>query len=220
MRERPRPLLGGRCRVERRPVRVGPPEVHRARHARLRCPPAGITGERDRSVRGAVVAPVHGHHLVTSGVQPSHADGVLGGLGSAVGEEHHVEVAGREFGDETGRLAAGLVGVKWGDRAQLGRLLLDRGDKLRMLMADVDVDELRREVEVPVAGLVPEPTPVGPGDYERVERTLCRPGVEHVGPVIRVGAASLRFKRRHGCERNRVAALTLRAPSRPRPRPH
>ena len=56
--------------------------------------------------RGAVVAAVGGQDLVAAGVEAGHADGVLVRLGAAVGEEHHVEVAGRELGDEAGRLAA------------------------------------------------------------------------------------------------------------------
>ena len=57
------------------------------------------------------------------------------------------EVAGRQLGDQPGRLAAGVVGVDRGDRAQLVGLLLDRRHELGVLVADVDVDELAGEVE-------------------------------------------------------------------------
>ena len=109
-----------------------------------------------------MVGAVGGEHLVPAGVEPGHADGVLGGLGAAVGEEDHVQVAGGELGDEAGGLAAGLVGVERRDRAQAAGLLLDRGDQLGVLVADVEVDELGGEVEVAVAVLVPEPAPSPP----------------------------------------------------------
>ena len=87
-------LLGGR-RAERRPVEVRPHEVHDAGDRRLAPPPPRLTGERHRAGRGAVVAAVGGQHLVAAGVGAGHADGVLGGLGAAVGEEHPVETLGR-----------------------------------------------------------------------------------------------------------------------------
>ena len=51
-----------------------------------------------------------------------------------------------------------------GDRAQLVGLLLDRGDELGVLVADVDVDQLAGEVEIAGAVLVPEPRPRRAGD--------------------------------------------------------
>ena len=90
---------------------------------------------------------------MAAGVKAGHAHRVLGGLGAAVGEEHHVEVAvvdvgGGDLGDQASGLAAGVVGVERGDRAQLAGVLLDGGDQLGVLVADVDVDQLAGEVEV------------------------------------------------------------------------
>ena len=185
--ERPLALLGVVGGVEGRAVGVGPPELDDAGQPRLAAPAAGIAGHRDRPGRRAVVAAVGREDLVPAGVQPGHADGVLGGLGAAVGEEHHVEVAGRQLADQPGGLAAGVVGVDRGDGAELVGLLLDRRHQLGVLVADVDVDELAGEVEVAVALLVPEPRPLGPGDDDRVERRLRRPRVEDVGAVVEVG---------------------------------
>ena len=94
---------------------------------------------------------------------------------------------GASSADQPGGLAAGVVGVDRGDRAELVGLLLDRRDQLGVLVADVDVDELAGEVEVAVALVVPEPRALGADDDERVERGLRRPGVEDVGPVVEVG---------------------------------
>jgi hypothetical protein len=125
---------------------------------------------------------------------------VLRRLGPAVGEEDHVEVTGRQLGDHPGGRAGGLVGVDRGDRAELVRLLLDGGHELRVLVADVDVDELAGEVEVALALVVPEARPLGTDDDERVQRRLGRPRVEHVGPVVHVGLRAGGLERRHGAE--------------------
>ena len=63
---------------------------------------------------------------------------------------------------------------------QLVGLLLDRGDDLRVLVPDRDVDELRGEVEVAVPVVVPEPAALGARDRQRVDLVLHRPGVEDV----------------------------------------
>ena len=180
-------LLGVVGGVERRAIGVRPPELDDPREPRLAGPPSRIARHRDRPAGGAVVAPVGGEHLVPPGVAARHADGVLGGLGAAVGEEHLVEIARRQLGDQPGRLAARLVGVDRGDRAQLVGLLLDRRHELGVLVADVDVDELAGEVEPRATALVPEPRPEGAGDDDRVDQRLRRPRVEHVGAVIAVG---------------------------------
>ena len=95
-----------------------------------------------------MVAAVGREHLVPAGVQPRHADGVLVGVGAAVGEEDVVEVAGGVRGDQPGGLGAGAVGERRGDGAEVGGLLLDRRDDARVLVAEVGEDQLRAEVEV------------------------------------------------------------------------
>src|SRR5262249_27630937 len=70
------------------------------------------------------------------------------------------------------------------DRAQPVGLLLDRGGDLRVLVADVDVDELRREVQIALSVVVPEMTPLSTRDRDRVDRVLRRPRVED--EVLRV----------------------------------
>ena len=125
-----------------------------------------------------------------AGVQAGHAHRVLGGLGAAVGEEHHVEVAGVASSaiSRAASLRAG-VGVERRDGAQHAGLLLDGGDELGVLVADVDVDQLAGEVEVAGAVLGPEPAALGAGDHQRGEAALRAPGVEDVGPVVVVRSA-------------------------------
>ena len=182
-------VVGG---VERRPVGVRTPELDDPGQPGSLRPAPRIAGHRDRPAGRAVVAAVRRQHLVPSGVAARHADGVLGRLGTAVGEEHLVEVARRQLGDQPGRLAARVVGVDRGDRAQLVGLLLDRRHELGVLVADVDVDELAGEVEPGSPALVPEPRAEGPGDDDGVEQRLRRPRVEDVGAVVAVGGGGHR----------------------------
>src|SRR5262249_39003757 len=87
------------------------------------------------------------------------------------------------------------------DRAELVRLLLDRRDEPRVLVADRDVDELGREVEVPVPVVVPEVATLGARDRDRIECILHRPGVEDVALGVGLDPlAELRIPldRRHG----------------------
>ena len=73
--------------------------VHDAGHARLGAPAPRIAGQRHRAVRAAVVRAVAREDLVPAGVGARDLDRVLVGVGAAVGEEEHVDVAGRELGE-------------------------------------------------------------------------------------------------------------------------
>src|SRR6185436_14646385 len=66
--------------------------------ARLRGPAPRVAGERDGARRAAVVRAIAHEDLVAAGHYPRHPDGVLVGLGPAVGEEERVDVAGRDLG--------------------------------------------------------------------------------------------------------------------------
>ena len=167
---------------ERGAVRVRAEEVHVAVGV-LVGPAAGVAGRGHRGAGVAVVAAVEAEHLVLAGVDASHPDRVLVGVGAAVGEEDLVEAGRGQLGDALGGLAADVVGVLRRDRRELGGLLLDRGDDLRVLVTDVDVDQLAGEVEVAGAVVVPDVGPLGPGDGQRVERGLGAPRVEDVRAV-------------------------------------
>ena len=88
-------------------------------------------------------------------------------------------------------LGALLVRHHRPDRRQPVRLLLDRGDHLRVLVPERDVDELRREVEVAVAVEVPEVAALGARDRDRVDRRAHRPRVEDVLRVVRLHTAGV-----------------------------
>ena len=159
--------------------------AHDAGHAGLDGPAARVAGERDGAVRGTVVGAVARDDLVAAGDHAGELDRVLVRLGAAVREERDREIAGRHLGQHPAELRARLVRHRRPDRAELVGLILDRLDDLRVLVPDVDVDELRREVEVALAVVVPEVTALGAGDRDRVDRALHRPRVEDV--LLRVG---------------------------------
>jgi len=49
-----------------------------------------------------------------------------------------------------------------------------------VLVADVDVYQLAAEVEIALAGVVPQLSALCPGDHQRVEAALRRPRMEHI----------------------------------------
>ena len=123
-------------------VRVGVEHSHDPGHARLVRPAARVAGERDRPMRRPVVGAVARDDLVPTRVEPRELDRVLVRLRARVREKRHREVARRDLRKQAPELRARLVRHRRPDRAQLVRLLLDRRDDLRVLVADVDVDQL------------------------------------------------------------------------------
>ena len=141
----------------------------------------------DRGAGVAVVRAVRREDLVAPGVQARHPDRVLVRVGAAVGEEHLVEARRRVVDDAPGGLAAGEVHGRRRDGGEQLGLLADRLHDGRMLVADVDVHELAREVEVLASGVVPDAASAAAGDHQRRQLRLRRPGVEHVVAVELAG---------------------------------
>ena len=184
-------LLGLGAGVERRAVEERAEEVHGAGRAQVVGPAPGVAGGVDRGVGTAVVAAIGRQHLVAAGVLAGHPDRVLDRLGPAVGEEDLAHVVRCPLDDQPGRFAPGRVGVLRGNRGQELGLLLDRRHDLRMLVPDVDVDQLTGQVQQPVAVAVGHIAALGLGDDHRFQRLLGTPGVEDVAAVIAVGAGRI-----------------------------
>ncbi len=177
-------LLLGRGRVEGRPVQVGAEEVRDGRVARLVRPAARVAGERDRGGGSTVVRPVHRQHLAATGDAAGHSHGVLVGVRSAVGEEDLVQVSRSHSCDEACELAAHVAGHRGLDGGEAPRLLLDGANEVGVLVAEVQVDELRAEVEVGVAFVVPEGGAFASRDGQWIDLGLSAPGVEDVVAVV------------------------------------
>src|SRR5215213_9606245 len=139
-----------------------------------------VAGQRDRTGRRAVVRAITGDDLVAARVPAGELDRVLVRLRAAVREERHRQVAGRDLREQPPELRARLARHRRADRAEPVGLLLDRRDDLRVLVADRDVDELRREVEIAVALVVPEMPALGAGHGQGIDLPLHRPRVEDV----------------------------------------
>ncbi|CPZ93858.1 Uncharacterised protein [Mycobacteroides abscessus] len=122
-----------------------------------------------------MVAAVCGKHFATPGVVARHAHRMLDGLGATVGEEHLVQGSGRALGDQAGKLAAHVVGEGGGNGGQPTGLTLDRFDQTWMLVSQVEIDQLRGEVQVLLAGVVPECRARTTGDRQRVDHRLRGP---------------------------------------------
>ena len=161
-------------------IRVRIEHPHDARHAGLDRPAAWVAGEGDRAVRRAVVRAVARDDLVAAGHEPRELHRVLVCLGAAVREERHREVARSDLRQHPAECRAGLARERRADRAELVGLVLDRLDDLRVLVADVDVDELRGEVQIALPLVIPEMTALRSGDRDRVDLALHRPRVEDV----------------------------------------
>ena len=127
-----------------------------------------------------MVTAVGGEDLVASSVQACHANCIFGCFGSTVGKEHHVQITRRTFGNQAGCFAARIVCMERRNGAQTLGLLLNGRNQFRMLMSDIDIDELTREVEVLLARLIPEVAALGLSDNDRADQALSRPRVEHM----------------------------------------
>jgi hypothetical protein len=92
--------------------------------------------------------------------------------------------SGRDLRDAPRELSAHVVRHRWLDGRQPARLLLDRRDEIGVLVAEVEVHQLAREVEERVPLVVPEARALAAGDGVRVDERLRAPGVEDVAAVV------------------------------------
>ena len=172
-------------------------------------PPTRVTGRGDRGAGVAVIRAVCRENLVLVGVDACHPDRILDRIGATVGEEDLRHVRTCYVDDPLRSFAALVVGVLWRDGRELGCLLLDGRDHLRVLMADVHVDQLRGEVQELVAVVVPDVRAFRCGDAHGIQRCLRAPRVEHVLTVEVVDA--LAFGRIRG-KRHGVSSMNQSVP--------
>ena len=118
--------------------------------------------------------------LLAAGRLARQLDGVLVGLGAAVGEEEDVDVAGRDLGQLLAQPGARLGGHERIGVGQLLGLRLDGVDDALVAVADVDAHQLRVEVEVALAVGRVEVDAFGALDRDGVDRALRRPLVQRV----------------------------------------
>ena len=166
--------------MERGAVQVGREEVDGPGAGVVTGPAARIAGEVHGELGAAMVRAVGREDLVAAGVEPGHADGMLIGIRTAVGEEDLIQLPGGPLRDQAGCLGAGVIDVARGDGAQFRCLGRDCGYDGGVLVADVCVDQLGREVQILVALTVPDVGSLGRGDHHGVQEVLGGPGMEDV----------------------------------------
>lgn len=134
-----------------------------------------------------MVGAVGSQNLGAPGLEPSHPDSMFIGRGSAVGEEHPVQVPGGPLGDQPGQLTPHVVGEGGAHGAPAVGLPLDGLHQGGVLVTEVGVHQLRGKVQVVVALRVPEAAPACPYDQGRVEVALGGPWVQDVVAVVSQG---------------------------------
>ena len=184
---------GGGRRAVTAPVAVGVGDVERAGHQRLeRRPDGGQAGDRQRPHRRAVVGEVAGDDLVRWGwpMAAKYWRGQLprrlDGLAAAGGEEHPVEVAGRQRGQAAGQLDGGRVGV--GPQREVGQLAAWRAGGLGQLgppVAGLHGEQAGQAVEVALAVAVPHVAALAPLDDGDAVGARGQPG--EVAPQVVAG---------------------------------
>ena len=156
-------LLLDRLRVEVGAVQVWAHEVHDRVGILIR-PPTRFAGEIDREAGVAVVRAICGEDLVLAGLHARNTNRVLDCFRTPDGEEHFLVIRGREVADALGSLSACSVRMRRCDGCQHGHLILDRLHDLGVLVPDVRVHQLRREVEEPIAIGIPQMHALGAFD--------------------------------------------------------
>ena len=70
------------------------------------------------------------------------------------------------------------------NRTKAIRLCLNGGDDFRVLMSNVRIDELTREIEVLIPVIVIDVTPLRAGNHHGIEGALGRPRVKDVSAIV------------------------------------
>jgi hypothetical protein len=159
---------------------VGMRHVDDAGHTGLHGPAARVAGRRQAGAGAAMIRAIAREDLVAAGDEARDADGVLIGLGAAVGEEEHVDVAGTDLRQLLSQLRARLgrhERVRVGERRGL---LLNRLDDALVAVADVDAHQLAVEVDVALAFGRPEVDALGARHRDRIDVRLRRPFEQRV----------------------------------------
>ena len=144
--------------------------------ARLHRPPARIARSRNRSRSRAVIAAIAGDDLGLAGVHARDFEGRLIGLRPRRRKEEFLET-GRKQLEQLLRQPRPRSGRKSRQNIrQLPRLLSDRLDHSRVLVAEIDAHQLRREIQIALARSIDEIAALGINDMQRLPTLLDAPG--------------------------------------------
>ena len=129
---------------------------------------AADAGERLGPDGGAVIGIAQRQHVNVAGELLGHDQGEIDGFGAAVGEMHHPVVAlGHAGGEFFGKMGGHRMIEHGGAVLELLNLLPDGCGDRGMVVADRDADIHAQEIEIFLAGFVPEILAVALGEDER-----------------------------------------------------
>src|ERR1700693_1748624 len=119
-------------------IAIGIEDANDSWHSGLDWPTPRITRGGHRTHRGTVIGTIASDDFVAAGNQPGHLHGVFVGFRAA-------------------QRAAWFVGKAWSCKTQLVHLFLDGFQHFWMLMTNVQVDELRAEIQPAIVITIPKP---------------------------------------------------------------
>src|SRR5580658_664270 len=154
--------------------------VNHARNARLRSPSAGIARETHRARSRAVIGTIASDDLVATGKKARELDGVLVGLGAAVGEEEGVDVTRSNFCKLRSKPGARFRSHERISIRERRSLLADGLDDALVAMSDVDGHELAVEVDEAFAFRRVKVDPLGASHRNGIDLRLRGPFVQRV----------------------------------------
>ena len=145
-------------------------------------PAAGIAGSGHRAHGGAVIGAVAGDDLVAAGEQARHLHGVFVGFGAA----ERIEGFGKagDFSEFFAESATGFSGETGSSEAEFIDLLLNGLEKFRMLVADVEIDQLRGKIEPAIVVAIPEPDALPAFEVHGIGGGLNGPGEHRIVAIL------------------------------------
>ena len=159
-------------------ITVGIEDAHDSGNPRFDGPAARIAGGGHGAHGGTMVRTIAGDNFFAASEELGHFHGVFIGFGPAEGEECFGEAG--DFGEFLAEEAARFGGETGTGEAEFIDLFLDGFEHFGMLVADIEVDELRAEVQPAMVVAVPKPNALTALHVdqertrpERTRRTWC-----------------------------------------------
>src|SRR5699024_2748622 len=113
------------------------------------------------------------------------------GLGAGMAAQRPIQVARGQFGDQASGLGSRPGRERRRQRRQLADLILHGRDQLWVLMADIEIDQLRGEIKIAVAVIIPEPNALACRDRQWIDMRLRRAGVKDVRGITLLDPSAL-----------------------------
>src|SRR6266851_6785915 len=140
---------------ERTTIAIGIEDANDSWHSRLDWPTPRITRGGHRTHGGTVIGTVASDDFVPAGEESRHLHGVFVGFRAAQREKCFRQAS--YFRQFLAELAAWFGRKAWSCKTQLVHLFLDGFQHFGMLMPDIQVDELRAEIQPAIVITVPKP---------------------------------------------------------------